>query len=76
LTIILIRNYSLGAHPLYQEAIAYCESVRNFVTRDLLTAIQKSEEEHIDWIEEQLKLVETMGLQNYVQSAAGSLESS
>jgi bacterioferritin len=63
------------AHPLYQEAIAYCESVRDFVTRDLLSAIQKSEEKHIDWIEEQLKLVESMGLQNYVQSAAGSLES-
>ncbi len=61
------------AHPLYQSAIAHCEVVRDYVTRDLLLKIQKSEEEHIDWIEEQLGLIERMGLQNYVQSATGEL---
>ncbi|MEQ1440682.1 bacterioferritin [Fontimonas sp. SYSU GA230001] len=60
------------AHLLNQEAIAYCESVRDFVSRELLVRIQKSEEEHIDWIETQLGLIQKMGLQNYVQSAAGS----
>ncbi len=61
------------AHPMYQTAIAHCETVRDYVTRDLLLKIQKSEEEHIDWIEEQLGLIERMGLQNYVQSATGEL---
>ena len=66
----------MAAHPLYQAAIAHCESVKDFVTRDLLVHIQKSEEEHIDFIEEQLGLIEKMGLPNYVQSAAGELEES
>lgn len=63
------------AHPMYQTAIAHCETVRDYVTRDLLLKIQKSEEEHIDWIEEQLGLIERMGLQNYIQSATGELAS-
>jgi bacterioferritin len=63
----------MAAHPLYQAAIAYCESVKDFVTRELLVQIQKSEEEHIDFIEEQLGLIEKMGLPNYVQSSTGEL---
>ncbi len=63
----------LEAHPLYVEAIAYCETARDYVTRDLFTMIQKSEEEHIDFIEEQLGLIDKMGVANYVQSAAGEL---
>src|ERR1700743_2442937 len=66
----------MAAHPMYQAAIAHCESVKDFVTRELLVEIQKSEEEHIDFIEEQLGLIEKMGLPNYVQSAAGELEES
>ena len=58
----------LEAHPLYAAAIAHCESVKDYVTRELLVRIQESEEEHIDFIEEQLKLIETVGLQNYCQS--------
>ena len=61
----------MAAHPLYDAAIAHCESIRDFVTRELLVQIQKSEEEHIDFIEEQLGLIDKMGLQNYVQSASG-----
>jgi len=64
----------MEAHPMYKEAIAYCESVQDFVTRELLVYIQKSEEKHIDFIEEQLGLIEKMGLQNYVQSATGELQ--
>ena len=56
------------AHPLYKEAIAYCEQVQDYVTRELLVHIQESEEEHIDWIETQLGLIERVGLQNYQQS--------
>lgn len=57
------------AHQLNQDAIAHCESVRDFVSRELLVRIQKSEEGHIDWIETQLGLIQSMGLQNYIQSA-------
>jgi bacterioferritin len=64
----------MAAHPLYQAAIAHCESVKDFVSRELLVHIQKSEEEHIDFIEEQLGLIEKMGLPNYVQSASGELK--
>jgi bacterioferritin len=66
----------MEAHPMYKAAIAHCEGVKDFVTRELLVHIQKSEEEHIDFIEEQLGLIEKMGLPNYLQSAAGELEES
>jgi bacterioferritin len=66
----------MEAHPMYKSAIAYCEDAKDYVTRDLLVHIQKSEEEHIDFIEEQLGLIEKMGLANYVQSAVGELEES
>ena len=56
------------AHPMYKEAIAYCEQVRDYVTRELLVEIQESEEEHIDFLEEQLGLIDKVGLQNYQQS--------
>ena len=61
----------MAAHPLYTAAIAHCESVKDYVSRELLVHIQKSEEEHIDFIEEQLGLIDKMGPQNYLQSAAG-----
>lgn len=64
----------MEAHPMYREAIAYCETVRDYVTRELLVRIQESEEEHIDFIEEQLGLIERMGIQNYIQSAMGDME--
>ena len=66
----------MEAHPMYTAAVAHCESAKDYVTRDLLVHIQKSEEEHIDFIEEQLGLIDKMGLQNYLQSAAGELTES
>jgi bacterioferritin len=56
------------AVPLLRDAIAHCEAVKDYVTRELLVHIQESEEEHIDFIEEQLKVIETIGVQNYCQS--------
>lgn len=56
------------AVPLLREAIAYCESVADYVSRELFENILESEEEHIDWIETQLELIGRVGLQNYQQS--------
>lgn len=55
------------AHPLYVEAIAHCETVKDYVSRDILVDILASEEEHIDWLETQLDLINRVGLQNYQQ---------
>jgi bacterioferritin len=52
-----------------KEVIAYCESARDFVTRDLLLALLRdTEEDHARWLEIQLGLIEKTGLANYLQS--------
>ena len=56
------------AHPLYKEAIAYFESVKDYVSRALLVRILESEEEHIDHLETQLDLIDKIGEKNYLQS--------
>lgn len=56
------------AHPALREAIAYCESSGDYVSRELFEHILESEEEHIDWIETQLDLIQKVGIQNYMQS--------
>jgi bacterioferritin len=56
------------AHPALTEAIAYCEQVNDYVSRELFKDILQGEEEHIDWLETQLELIKQVGLQNYLQS--------
>lgn len=55
------------ALPLLKDAIAHCESVRDYVSRDLFAAILESEEEHVDFLETQFDLIKQMGIQNYIQ---------
>ncbi|MDG9924858.1 MULTISPECIES: bacterioferritin [unclassified Pseudomonas] len=57
-----------SAVPDLKAAIAYCESVGDYGTRELLEDILESEEEHIDWLETQLGLIDKVGLENYLQS--------
>lgn len=62
----------LKAIPDLRDGIIVCESVRDFISRDLLKRILESEEEHVDWLETQLGLINKIGLQNYLQSKMGS----
>lgn len=56
------------AVPLLREAAAYCESIKDYISRDLFTEILEGEEEHIDWLETQLDLINRVGQENYLQS--------
>jgi len=55
------------ALPDLKAAIAHCEDIKDYVSRDVFDAILESEEEHIDWLETQLGLIDKMGVENYVQ---------
>ena len=60
------------AIPDLREGVAYAESVGDYVSRDLFSAILESEEEHVDWLETQLGLIEKIGIANYLQSKISS----
>lgn len=61
-------DLELDAIPDLRAGIAYCESHKDYVSRDLFDAILTSEEEHVDWLETQLDLIGKVGLENYCQS--------
>ena len=57
----------MEAIPLLKDAIAHCEEVRDFTTREIFERILESEEEHVDFLETQFDMIARMGLENYVQ---------
>jgi bacterioferritin len=60
-----------AAHPALKAAVAHCEKVGDYVSRELFEDILASEEEHIDFLETQIELIERVGLGNYLQSQMG-----
>ncbi|MCY7399204.1 MAG: bacterioferritin, partial [Sphingomonas bacterium] len=74
---ILRADLELEREALVQlkEAIAHCESVRDYVSRDLFARILTNEEEHVDTIDKQFDMIERMGIQNYVQLQSKPAES-
>lgn len=73
-----ILNADLGlenaAIPMLKDGIAHSEKVGDYISRELFEKILESEEEHVDWLETQLDLIERMGIQNYVQLQSGPSE--
>lgn len=61
-------NLEMDGIPVLKEATKHCENLGDFVSRDLFTEILDSEEEHVDWLETQISLIEKVGLENYTQS--------
>lgn len=62
-----------AAQGTIKDGIAHCESVRDYVSRDLLLMILEDTEEHIDFLETQIDLIDKVGVQNYLQSQMGEL---
>jgi bacterioferritin len=62
-----LKLEQLAMAPL-RKGIAHCETVQDYVSRDLFQHILDSEEDHVDWLETQLQLIDKVGLQNYLQS--------
>ncbi len=64
----------LASQATSKDAIKYCESVADYVSRDLLSELLSDTEEHIDWLQTQLELIGKVGLPNYLQTAMGGVE--
>jgi bacterioferritin len=62
-----------GAQATIKEGMAHCEKVRDYISRDLLQKILDDTEEHIDFLETQIELMDKVGLQNYLQSQMGDV---
>ncbi|MCB2061486.1 MAG: bacterioferritin [Novosphingobium sp.] len=62
------------AVPLLKEAIAHCEHVRDYISREIFERILESEEEHIDFLETQFEMISRMGLENYIQLQSKAAE--
>ena len=62
------------AIPLLREAIAHCEAVRDYVSRDLFADILENEEQHVDTLEKQFEMIARLGLQNYIQLQSEAAE--
>lgn len=58
----------LDAIPDLREAIQYMEQQKDYISRELLEKILENEEEHVDWLETQLSLIDKVGIENYSQS--------
>ena len=64
-------KFEMAAHPALRAAIAHCETVGDYVSRELFEDILESEEEHIDYLETQLELIGKLGIENWLQSQMG-----
>jgi bacterioferritin len=64
------------AIPLLRDAIAHCESARDYVSREVFEKILENEEEHVDFLEQQFEMIKRMGLENYVQLNSQAAEAS
>ncbi|MCB1139573.1 MAG: bacterioferritin [Leptospiraceae bacterium] len=64
----------MEALPMLKQAIEYCETNKDYVSRELFSNILEAEEEHVDFLETQLGLIEKIGVQNYLQSQMGEGE--
>src|ERR1700759_1232430 len=60
-------SLEMMALPDLKMAITHCETVKDYISRELFTDILESEEEHIDWLQTQIRLIEQMGMENFIQ---------
>lgn len=65
-------QFQLDHITVLRKAIAHCETVQDYVSRDLLEDILEDEEEYVDWLESQEYLIKNAGIQNYIQSQMNS----
>ena len=63
-----------AAMPRLREAVVHCETVRDFISRELFESILESEEEHVDFIETQLGMIPKVGIENYIQMQSEAAE--